>query len=156
MIVNKYFEYFLVMECAFGVTDFFDLLDEGFDFLDVRFPFGTFLQMIRKFHQDFLKKILPVIDITRLEGSLDDYVKEMGIQKTDGYSSVQACLPFDDLIQFFGTDHMALMHQRITWNIEGVPFELTDNYFDGELMTITNPRRMEIASAGEEQNSSDS
>ena len=101
------------------------------------------------------QKILPVIDITRLEGSLDDYVREMGIQKTDGYSSVQACLPFDDLIRFFGTDHMALMHQRITWNIEGVPFELTDNYFDGELMTITNPRRMEITSAGEGHNSSD-
>jgi hypothetical protein len=47
------------------------------------------------------------------------------------------------------------MHQRITWNIEGVPFELTDNYFDGELMTITNPRRMEITSAGDGHNSSD-
>ena len=91
------------------------------------------------------QKFLPVIDITRLESSLDDYVSEMGIRKTDGYSSVQACLPFGDLINYFGTDHMALMHQRIIWNISGVPFELTDNYFDGELMTITNPRKMEIS-----------
>ena len=31
------------MECAFGLTDFFDLLDEGFDFVDVRILFGAFL-----------------------------------------------------------------------------------------------------------------
>ena len=91
------------------------------------------------------QKFLPVIDITRLEGSLDSYVVEKGITKTDGYSSVQACLPSGKLVDYFGTDHMALMHQRIIWNIQDGPFEMTDNYFDGELITITNPRKIEIS-----------
>ena len=90
------------------------------------------------------QKFIPFLDITRLEGSLDDYINETGIRKTDGYSSVQACLPSDNLIDYFGTEQMALMHQRIVWNVNGVPLELTDNYFDGELITITNPRKMEI------------
>lgn len=90
------------------------------------------------------QKLLPVVDVTRLESSLDEYVNDMGIHKTDGYSELQACLPNEDLVPFYGTDHIALMHQRIMWNVDSVPFELTDNYFDGELITITNPRRMEI------------
>ena len=92
------------------------------------------------------QKLLPVVDVTRLENSLDEYVNDMGIQKTDGYSELKACLPDEELAGFYGTDHIALMHQRIMWNADNIPFELTDNYFDGELITITNPRRMEITS----------
>ena len=126
------------------VSSILKIEDEGFIHEIVRLKYGND-RLICVTTAYLSQKFLPVIDITRLESSLDAYVSEMGINKTDGSSSVQACLPSGDLIDYFGTDHMALMHQRIIWNINGVPFELTDNYFDGELMTITNPRKMEIS-----------
>ena len=92
------------------------------------------------------QKILPAIDITKLEGSLDDYIHSAGIFKTDGTTILEACLPNPEDRKYFGNKDVALLHQRIIWNIEGEAFEVSDNYFLGSMISIKNPRHIEINS----------
>lgn len=92
------------------------------------------------------QKILPAIDITKLEGSLDDYIHSAGIFKTDGTTILEACLPNAEDKKYFGDKDVALLHQRIIWNIEGEAFEVSDNYFLGSMISIKNPRHIEINS----------
>ncbi len=90
------------------------------------------------------QEVLPSLDITKLEGSLDDYMSYLGIKKTDGYTVIRACLPDELQKKYFNRPNIALLHQRILWNIHQKPFELTDNYYAGDMVSIKNLRKMEI------------
>lgn len=89
------------------------------------------------------QRIIPTIDISKLEGSLDSYYKELGIPKDKGYTKFQACIPSGDLLNYFSIN-TPLMHQTIYWSYKEKPAELADNYFDGEMLILTNPREISM------------
>ena len=88
------------------------------------------------------QKILPVIDISKLSGSLDEYVIQAGIKKSYGYTTLQATLPTEEQKQYFDNSNIALMHQTIFWNVDDEPFELSDNYYVGDAFVVRDFSRL--------------
>ncbi|MPM28354.1 HTH-type transcriptional repressor YvoA [bioreactor metagenome] len=80
--------------------------------------------------------ILPVIDIKALDGSLNDYINKLGINRSHGFTEISACLPDDYQAKIIGTAHIALLKQTIGWNVNDVPFEITHHYYIGEAYSI--------------------
>lgn len=81
--------------------------------------------------------IMPSIDITRLEGSLNEYIDELGIHRSYGSTEFCAALPTAEQAKLIGTNYIPLLKQTILWNVDNTPFELTYHYFVGEQYTIT-------------------
>lgn len=83
------------------------------------------------------QKILNAIDISALNGSFNEYIKKNGIYRSYGNEEICATLPDKELSKFFGTNHIALLKQKILWYVNDIPFELTYHYFPGEKFFIT-------------------
>ena len=77
------------------------------------------------------------MDIKRLEGSLNQYIEELGIERSYGYMELGACLPSAEQAKLIGSNHVPLLRQTILWNVNDEPFELTTHYFVGDKFTIT-------------------
>lgn len=82
------------------------------------------------------QNILPTMDIKRLEGSLNQYIEELGIERSYGYMELGACLPSAEQAKLIGSNHVPLLRQTILWNVNDEPFELTTHYFVGDKFTI--------------------
>ena len=125
-------------------TEFLKIDENDFVHDIVRLKYGN--DRLFCYSETFLsQRVLPVIDVTKLEGSLDNYViHELHIQKSHGSSNARACLPDKEISKYFGTDKIALMKQTIYWYSGDTPFEITYNYFPGDLMIISNPERFNI------------
>lgn len=81
--------------------------------------------------------ILPTLDITRLEGSFNEYIKSLNISRSYGHTEFCATLPTPEQARIIGTDHVPLLKQTIQWNVDEQPFELTRHYFIGDKYSIT-------------------
>ena len=57
------------------------------------------------------QKILPVIDISKLSGSLDEYVIQAGIKKSYGYTTLQATLPTEEQKQYFDKKTRSIIYK---------------------------------------------
>ena len=125
-------------------TEFLKIGENDFVHDIVRLKYGN--DRLFCYSETFLsQRVLPAIDVTKLEGSLDNYViHELNIRKTHGSSTARACLPDKILSKYFGTDKIALMKQIIYWHAGDVPFEVTYNYFPGDLLIISNPERLNV------------
>ncbi|MCH1939698.1 GntR family transcriptional regulator [Holdemania massiliensis] len=88
------------------------------------------------------QNILPTMDIKRLEGSLNQYIEELGIERSYGYMELGACLPSPEQAKLIGSNHVPLLRQTIMWNVNDEPFELTMHYFVGDKFTITQDKIM--------------
>lgn len=86
------------------------------------------------------QSVVHTIDITRLLGSLDEYLQELGISRSYGRRSHCATLPTEEQAKLIGTSHIALLKETILWRTEDRPFELTYHYFIGERYTISQDR----------------
>ncbi len=83
------------------------------------------------------QQIMPTIDITRIQGSFNEYVMSLGIHRSYGYTEFCATLPSQEQALLIGTDHIPLLKQAIMWNVNDEPFELTYHYYVGDKYTIT-------------------
>ena len=81
--------------------------------------------------------IMPSVDITRLKGSFNAYIEELGIHRSYGNTEFCATLPTGEQVKIIGSAHIPLLKQSILWNVDDKPFELTYHYFVGEQYTIT-------------------
>lgn len=81
-------------------------------------------------------KILSHIDIKALDGSFNEYVNKIGINRSYGYTEISACLPDAYQEKIIGTSHIALLKQTIGWNVNDEPFEITHHYYIGDCYTI--------------------
>lgn len=81
--------------------------------------------------------IMPTIDITRIEGSFNEYVNSLGIHRSYGYTEFCATLPTPVQAKIIKTEHIPLLKQTIMWNVNDIPFELTKHYYVGDKYTIT-------------------
>ena len=84
-----------------------------------------------------VQKAIPTLDIHKLEGSLNKYIKELGIERTDGSTEFCATMPNKENAKILGTDHIPLLKQPLRWNADDKPFELTYHYFIGTKYSIT-------------------
>lgn len=83
------------------------------------------------------QRILPAIDVAALTDSFNAYLKKIGIQRSDGYEEISACLPTKEMSEIFGTSKMALLKQRIIWNVGDEPFELTEHHYPSGKFILT-------------------
>lgn len=81
--------------------------------------------------------IMPSIDITRLEGSFNEYVKDMNIRRSYGYTEFCAKLPDPEQTEIIGSSRVPLLKQTIMWNVDNIPFELTHHFFVGDKYIVT-------------------
>ena len=81
-------------------------------------------------------EILAYIDIKALDGSFNDYINKIGINRSYGFTEISACLPDDYQARIIGTSHIALLKQTIGWNVNDKPFEITHHYYLGDCYTI--------------------
>lgn len=86
--------------------------------------------------------IIPTIDITCLEGSFNEYVNKLGIQRSYGKSEFCATLPSTEQAKIIGNSHIPLLKQTIFWHANNSPFELTYHYFIGEQYSVTQDLRI--------------
>lgn len=122
------------------VADILQISDDDFLHFFVRTRYGSG-SLICLSYTYIPQSILPTIDITRLLGSFDEYVNELGIIRTHGTRSHCATLPTDEQSKLIGTSHVALLKETVLWYIASdVPFELTYHYFIGDKYTIVQPR----------------
>ncbi len=84
-----------------------------------------------------VQKIMPSIDIGRLEGSFNKYVEEQGLVRSDGVTEFTAVMPDKENAKILGTDRIPLLKQTVKWNVDDKPFELTEHYFVGSSYSIT-------------------
>ncbi|MDY3092762.1 MAG: GntR family transcriptional regulator [Erysipelotrichaceae bacterium] len=84
-----------------------------------------------------VQKMIPTIDISRLEGSFNKYVEELGIHRSYGETEFCAVMPEGENEKILGTNHIPLLKQTILWNVDDKPFELTYHYFVGSSYSIT-------------------
>lgn len=84
-----------------------------------------------------VQKIMPSIDISRLEGSFNKYVEEQGLVRSDGFTEFTAVMPDKENAKILGTDNIPLLKQTVKWNVGDKPFELTEDYFVGSSYSIT-------------------
>ena len=125
-------------------TEFLKIDENDFVHDIVRLKYGN--DRLFCYSETFLsQRVLPTIDVTKLEGSLDNYIiHELHIPKSHGSSDARACLPDKEVSKYFGTDKIALMKQTIYWYSGDTPFEITYNFFPGDLMIISNPERLNV------------
>ena len=125
-------------------TEFLKIDENDFVHDIVRLKYGN--DRLFCYSETFLsQRVLPTIDVTKLEGSLDNYIiHELHIPKSHGSSDARACLPDKEVSKYFGTDKIALMKQTIYWCSGDTPFEITYNFFPGDLMIISNPERLNV------------
>lgn len=94
------------------------------------------------------QNIMPTIDITRLEGSFNEYVNELGIHRSYGSTEFKAVLPSKSQSEIIGSNHVPLLKQTIIWNVNDLPFELTYHYFVGDKYTVTQDLRIKYNEDG--------
>ena len=87
------------------------------------------------------QSVIPTLDITRLQGSFDEYAKELHVERTHGTRSHCATLPTEEQAKLIGTSHIALLKETVLWYTTGDrPFELTCHFFIGDKYTVTQTR----------------
>ena len=94
------------------------------------------------------QRILPAIDVSKLLGSFDEYVQNIGIQRSHGYTEYCATLPTEEQAKIIGNDRTPLLKQTILWyaaNAPETPFELTYHFFIGDKYTLAQDQRLIIS-----------
>lgn len=82
------------------------------------------------------QNILPTIDIKKLEGSFNQYLDEMGINRSYGYMELGVALPDEKQAELIGSDRIPLLKQTLLWNANCQPFELTMHFFLGDRVSF--------------------
>ncbi|WP_296876867.1 GntR family transcriptional regulator [Thomasclavelia sp.] len=86
------------------------------------------------------QEILPTINIKKLEGSFNEYVDELKIERSYGYMELGAALPDKEQSKIIGSSHVPLLKQTIMWYAGVQPFELTTHYFIANKFSIRQER----------------
>lgn len=82
-------------------------------------------------------KLLPTLDITKLEGSFNKYLSELGYKRTYGYTEFKAVMANEKQEEILARKNVVMLKQKIFWHIGDEPFEITFHYFLGDRISIT-------------------
>lgn len=89
--------------------------------------------------------LLPNLDVKCLESSFNEYLDSLGLKRSSGYTAFSATLPDEQQARLLGSDHVALLKQKIFWQYENRPFEITTHYFVNDRLSFFINRDRPIA-----------
>ncbi len=76
-------------------------------------------------------ELIPVLDVRALDGSLNEYLRSIGIDSSGGAEyKMSAHLPTERQKELLGVDEAALLRNaHVTYNADDVPYEYVETYY---------------------------
>lgn len=80
--------------------------------------------------------LLPNLNVNALESSFNVYLQSIGLKRSSGYTAFSSVLSDEEQSKYFGRDNIALLKQKIFWNYNNKPFEITTHYYANNLSVV--------------------